>query len=180
MAHINLMTKHCVRLDDNDTFEHKGKLYRIEVVHDEGHEEPWNDGDGWGIVSDWRRQDWRGRYPKEPGERILCTNGRAARVFDWAGTMRKAKEEGWDAKPYGEGTKGQRAARAVQAEFDRFAAWCNDQWHYVGVMVTHLVCIDEENEEYEEGKKASLWGLESDDYEHLQELAKELAEEVTA
>jgi hypothetical protein len=63
------------------------------------------------------------------------------------------------------------------AEYEHFRRWCNDQWHYVGVVVTRLE--GSEDEGFEEGPSASLWGLQSDDETHIAEVAKELANELS-
>ena len=59
------------------------------------------------------------------------------------------------------------------------AAWCNDQWHYCGIVVT-LLDADGEPDSI----KASLWGIESDgdDYheEAIGELIFECMHEITA
>lgn len=63
------------------------------------------------------------------------------------------------------------AALAARQDFERLRAWCNDDWNYVGIIVT--------------ASKAginlgtvSLWGLESDDKSgYLIETAQDLAQE---
>jgi len=71
----------------------------------------------------------------------------------------------------------------VQADFDFLREWCEDRWHYVGVVVT-LLLEDEDGElqpceEYVD----ALWGIEFWDYDsskngYVEETAKELAGEV--
>lgn len=65
------------------------------------------------------------------------------------------------------------AAGAAMRDFDRLRAWCNDQWQYVGVVVE---LVDDNNEPT--GETESLWGLESDDAEGMEETAHELADEI--
>jgi hypothetical protein len=101
---------------------------KIEFDHDSG--APWEDDDGRGIVSEWTDRD------KAPGELVLATDRYKKRYYDFAGTMKIAKRDGWDAPPYKTGTKGEQAKRAVQADYEYLRAWCNDEWHYCGVIVT--------------------------------------------
>lgn len=69
------------------------------------------------------------------------------------------------------------AAAAAMADFKRLAAWCRDDWRYVGVVVCEICphCGEAMSDETE-----SLWGIESDAGDYLREVAAELAEELTA
>lgn len=58
------------------------------------------------------------------------------------------------------------AAAAVMSDYRRLKDWCNDEWGYVGVVVTDT----------ETGETESLWGIESDAGEYLAEVAAELVE----
>jgi hypothetical protein len=58
--------------------------------------------------------------------------------------------------------------RAVLADFNRLQAWLAGDWCYVGVIVTP---------DDGEGEPASLWGIESDCDDYLQDVAHELADE---
>lgn len=89
---------------DYETMEHKGHAFRVSFEHDQDRGPPWEDDCGRGIVSDWRtHRKWAGESCKAPGERILCTDHHSARFFDFAGTVEKARRDGW----------GLRAARDV-------------------------------------------------------------------
>lgn len=68
------------------------------------------------------------------------------------------------------------AAAAAMADYDRLRQWCDDQWCYVGVVVE---LVDEEDEPVS-CHGASLWGIESDAGDYLEEVARELADEVIA
>lgn len=68
------------------------------------------------------------------------------------------------------------AAAAAMADFDRLRRWCAGHWCYVGVVVE--LCDDEG--ETVGGYSASLWGIESDAGDYLEEVARELADEVIA
>jgi hypothetical protein len=72
-------------------------------------------------------------------------------------------------------TERQYAAGAALANFKRLKDWCDDRWHYVGCVVTLLDDDDEET-----GETESLWGIESDCDDYLQETARELADQILA
>lgn len=158
-----------------DTIEHEGHKFRIELVPDDCGEAPWDREDGHGPVSDWKRHAFgRGtKPPKAPGEMILHWDSGSYRVYDFQAAVKQAKAEGWDTAPYGQGTKGERAHRAAMADFNRLRDWCNDRWQYVGVVV-HL--LDDEGDDM--GESESLWGVESDSPEYIEETAHELAGEI--
>ncbi len=152
---------------DGDIVEHEGFRFRINYPRDDDHEAPWDDGDGRGIVSEPTIRN------KRPGERVLSKDHHHnRRYFDWAGTMAKAKEEGWglgekklaalEAKLGKPPTRGQITEAAVQSEFDHFRKWLNDDWVYIGIVVTHIPPGDSDEfiaDDYEH----AVWGFESDD-----------------
>lgn len=150
-------------MNSGDTFTHEGLEFTFDTSRDDCHGAPWDEEDGHGEVSDWTRRD------KSPGEMILCEDRGAKRFYDFAGAVKTARKEGWDAAPYG-GTQGEKAARAAMADFDRLRRWCSDDWQYVGVIVT---CLDLPG-----NPEASLWGIESDAGEYLAEVARDLADEL--
>lgn len=65
------------------------------------------------------------------------------------------------------------AAGAAEQDFQRIRAWCNDQWSYVGVVVELLDDYGDAT-----GETESLWGIESDANDYLEETAHELAGEI--
>ena len=71
-------------------------------------------------------------------------------------------------------TKRQYAAAAAMADYDRLRRWCNGGWHYVGVVVESL------DEECDVIDSASIWGIESDAGDYLDEVAQDLAAELLA
>jgi hypothetical protein len=146
---------------------------RIEPCLD--HCAPWHEFDGHGPVSDWRWQ-WRnahGGLDKAPGERLLWQDARAARYYGFAEAVRIARRDGWRAPgETGEGTPGEIAARAAEADFQRLRAYCAGEWHYVGVVVAVAragVTLD--------AHAASLWMIESDADEYLRQVAEDLTGE---
>lgn len=151
-----------------------GHKFSVEIVADDDTTPPWDREDGHGPVSEWKRHAFgQGtKPPKRPGEMILCWDRGSYLTYDFAAAVRIAKRDGWDVPPYG-GTHGQKAHRAAMADFDRLRRWCADQWSYVGVVV-HL--LDDEGDEM--GESESLWGIESDADDYLDEVARELADEI--
>lgn len=110
----------------------------VTTERDDDPSAPWEECDGHGPVSEWRSKD-----SKRPGERVLCSDGRGrmVRFYDWQAAIAEAKRDGWDAKPYKTGTKGQQAERAVAADFEFLRGWCADEWQYV-VLIVRLVGAD--------------------------------------
>jgi len=134
----------------------------VRYDYDQDYGAPWENCDGHGPVSEWTSRD------KAPGERILSEDRGSRRYYDYAEAMRIAKREGWDAEPYRTGTKGERARRAVDRDFEFLRAWCNDEWHYIGVMVTVFHNGIEIAED-------SLWGIE-DCGDYWREIAADMIE----
>lgn len=134
----------------------------VRVHHDSDHEAPWDDGDGHGDVSEWTTRD------KRAGERVLHSDRHSKRFYAYAGAIAKAKREGWDAPPY-TGTKGERAARAVERDYEWMRAWCNDQWRYISVAVELFDRADTR------AADDSLWDIESEG-DYWRETAAEMIE----
>ena len=144
--------------------------YRVEIVADNDHGSPWEENDGHGPVSEWTQRG------KEPGEYVLCEDRGSFRYYDFAEACRIARRDGWGSEPYnvpGE-SKRERAARAALADFDHLRRWCAGDWHYVGVVVRPngacRVC----------GPSASLWGIESESFDYMDDVARDLIEELEA
>lgn len=172
-------------LGHGDTFERNGLTFRIAIESDPDHGAPWGDEDGHGPVSDWRCYDQQD-MGKRPGEWLLCTSGRfSARFYDAREAQQIALRDGWGIgseeraalalKLGREPRKREIAAEAVRRDYERLRAWCNDQWCYVGVVVTLL---DVESEMTDESN--SILGIESDAGNYLTEVAHELADEIAA
>jgi len=147
--------------------EHNGRNYTVKVNYDDAMGAPWQEEDGHGIVSDWTTRD------KQPGEWVLAEDRRSKRFYDSAATMKLAKKDHWglnddalaelEQKLGHKPTKGEITAESVRRDFEYLRGWCNDDWHYVYVMVT-----DDETGEFD-----SLGGIESGD-EYLQEVIMEM------
>lgn len=155
-----------------EIIERDWRKFLVSHYADTDRGEPWNENDGEGIVSEWTRRS------KAPGERVIASDHGSYRYYDMQATMKRAIEEGWDAEPYKTGTRKQQAARAVEVNFKKLRAWCNDEWHYVGVTVRPF--CPECGEPHREDYRFALWGIESDDGEYLTEVANELIDECLA
>lgn len=164
---------------DGDTFERHGREFRVEFPYDLSIDAPWEREDGHGPVSGWRYGDsCTGRPVKAPGERVLCTDRRSFRAYDFAGALKLAAKDGWGlgdedrqklaARLGREPTRREIQVQAVEQDFDRLRRWCANDWGYVGVIVTDTAT----------GQVESLWGIESDATDYLAEVAHELADEI--
>jgi hypothetical protein len=153
---------------DWERFTVDGRDFARRTEDDFDYGAPWEECDGHGPVSDWTTR------AKAPGEMILCEDRGRRRLYDFAGAVKIARRDGWDAKPYG-GKPGEKAHRAAMADFDYLRRWCNDQWRYVGVIVAPVCsCCGE----ISEGESVSVWGIESDCVDYLLEVSEELAGEI--
>lgn len=184
-------------LFNDSTFTRSGLTFRFNTEHDTDAEAPWDREDGHGPVSDQRYHPFGmgSNPPKAPGERILYWDRGYFRAYDWAEAMKIAKRDGWGlgaddiaklAHRLGRvPTNGDIAAEAVHRDFERLRRWCGDQWRYVGVIVTLMVEDDDgELVDYDGPLRAkfmdSLWGVEDDEAEYLEETAHELADGIAA
>lgn len=148
-------------------FTHEGLTFRATVRYDEGMSEPWKGYDGHGIVSDWVSRD------KRAGERVLASDRSSKRYYDFAGSVAIALKDGWG----GEGrTKREKAADAVERDYKRLKAWCDDEWYWVYLIVDLL---DVEGHVVP-GYCESLSGMESNDEEGIKNAAEELASDIAA
>jgi hypothetical protein len=139
----------------------------VATIHTDDHPgKPWELEDGHGHVSKWTTR------AKRPGELVLARDRDAFRYYDFSGAVAKAKAEGWNAPPY-DGSKGERAARAARADFERLRAWCRDEWHYVGVAVV----VVKNGIRLTGPFDCSQWGIESDAGEYLTDTANELLDD---
>lgn len=162
-------------LSDGDTFELEGAECRVRFEYDDSHGAPWDECDGHGPVSEWAQRD------KRPGELVLCQDRRSKRYYDQQEATVIAKRDGWGlgreeatklTVQLGRApTRNEIVAEAVRRDFEFLRSWCNDDWHYVGVVVELL---DEDGEPTKHHD--SLWGIESNAGDYLCTVAHELAE----
>jgi hypothetical protein len=154
---------------DSFDFTYDGQTFHAEIHFDDYADAPWENSDGHGIVSDWTTR------AKRPGEWVLNKDRNSFRYYDAKATLAFAIRDGWGCPGFQtEGmTRKQVAAEAVRRDFEYLKAWCNDDWHYVGVCVFPL--DDEGNELKSFGH--SCWGIESESTDYIKETANELARE---
>lgn len=162
------------QISEGETFYVAELPFRFTTEWDDSGDTPWERSDGHGPVSKPRRF-YHGEENKAPGEVRLYDDRGYARYYDFAEATRIAKRDGWglcDAelakletrlgrKP----TRKQIVREAVQRDYDFLRGWCNDDWHYVGVVVTRM----------DTGEEESLWGIESDAEDYIRQTAEELA-----
>lgn len=106
---------------------------------------------------------WRARFaprPMAPAEH--CHVATAATENEAIAALYAAHRATMSSREY--------AAKAAKADFEYLKAWCDDQWCYVGVVVTA-------SREGVELGSASLWGIESNAGDYLLDVANELAPE---
>ena len=156
-------------LHDGDTFELGARLFKVAMPYDDYPQEPWSEEDGHGPVTDWTTR------AKRPSEMVLIKDNHHRRYYDFAAAVKLARKDGWDTEPYNQGTKGERAARAAYADYNRLRRFCAGDWGYIGVVVALLDDNGDETDETE-----SLWGVESDCGDYMEEVAHELAREILA
>lgn len=137
------------------TVTRAGRTFRVDVVADECSRAPWLEMDTLGEVTEWTT------FRKAAGQRVLNEDRGARRFYDFAGAVAKARREGLSGKD---------AAAAAEREFDWLRRWCNDQWHWVGVVVTPLTPDGDPLE----SQSDSLWGIESDAPAYLEEVTDDL------
>jgi hypothetical protein len=152
----------------DDIIELNGRNYTVTTEYDDCMGAPWDEHDGHGIVSDWVTRD------KYAGEWILSEDRHSKRFYDYAGTMKKAKAEGWGLGPgriaaltakLGRApTKGEITAEAVRFDFEYLQGWANDEWHWAYVKVTGP-----------DGEYDTCGGFSDEDDDGIMECAQDLA-----
>lgn len=163
-----------------DTITFRRAVYAVELIPDSDAGKPWEREDGHGPVSDWTNRD------KRPGEMVLCSDRHAKRYYDFQAATVEAKRDSWGLGPDDmallikrlgrPATRAEIVRQAVLDDFERLQRWCDDAWQYVGVVVTRLDAHGNRLEHLQ----ASLWGIESDAGEYLDETARDLIREIEA
>ena len=128
-----------------------GRTFKIELSYDNFSGAPWEDGDSYGIVSEWTARD------KRSGELILHEDGgrhRSRLYYDYKATMQRAKQDGWGhsqpTDPDKPETAGQIAHKAVMEDFKFLQGWCKQDWFYCYLTVTLLNTDGTPNTDYED------------------------------
>lgn len=132
------------------TIERDGFTFSVKHEHDSEAGTPWDREEGHGPVSEWTRRD------KRPGELILHSDRGSHRYYDFEEAVRIAMRDGWGSRHAIDGmTKRQIASLAAQEDYENLRAWCNDEWEYIGVIVTLLDADGDETKASD-----SLWGVD--------------------
>lgn len=165
------------RFDGDRVTMPDGWYVEFKSEYDSDHGAPWEEECGHGPVSDWVCRD------KYAGERVMCSDHSSKRYYDFAEAMKIAKRDGWGlndaelakltARLGHAPTKGQIIEAAVEADFQYLKDWCDNKWHYIGVIVT---LFDPDGVPQDD---SSLWGVE-DCGDYYQTVASELADELIA
>lgn len=141
------------------------------VYHDDDASPPWKRDDGHGPVSEWTERD------KEPGERVLSSDGRSHRFYDFAEAVKIARRDGWGSEGDAGLNPRQKAARAAEHDFTVLKAWCDNEWHYSGVAVRIWRADVPLTGKYDH----ALWGVERNypgsDNGYLTECANQMLDE---
>lgn len=153
-------------------FSHEGHDFIAEISHGDIAGFPWEEFDGHVNVRKVSH-DYGTLYgeSKSPGERIIYRGDRREYSFvvDIPAAIAVATREGWS---FGEGTKKQRVAAAVEEDIKSCSGYISGDWEYVCVSVT---MVDDDGEPMSEPE--ILGGCESfGDYvesEIIYELAAE-------
>lgn len=158
--------------------DENGVFYRATIEHDDCMGLPWEEHDGHGIV---RLVSYYDREDKHSGERLLYRGDRNEYTawYDWAATIKKAKKDGWGCSKHEHKTKGEKAACAVQQDFDYLEAFLNDRWHWVSSTVQAYKTCEMGEEHPIPDKFSCLGGMDSlNEGDYLTEVANELLEEL--
>ena len=158
-------------LCNGDTFTQNGETFRVNFEHDADAGYPQDNCDGHGKVRRSNYAHTESRSDKKPGERPLNNPGRNEYQFyyDWADACKQAKKDGWNTPQY---DAPNRVERAVKADFEFLRGFLNNDWEYVGVIVSRLDSNGEET-----GETESLCGVETfRDYHNC--VALELAQSI--
>jgi len=157
---------------DSETITANGLNVRVTYHYDEDASAPWEDCDGVGQVRKSNAAHSEYRSDKKPGERPLSQAGcnEFQFYYDWQAAMATAKAEGWNAEPYSAPNK---AARAVQADFDYMRGYVRQDWQFVWI---DAVVLDDDGQPV--GEVDSLSGVETYKDYHSEQ-AQAMANEVT-
>ena len=151
---------------DWETITVQGRDFAVMIEADESSMgEPWVEHDGHGIVSGWSSRD------KRAGERVLSQDRGSFRYYDVAATMRKARAERWGSNLTGSARE--RAAKAVEADFDYCQRWARDDWYWAAIVVAPVNADDTPDPDNYD----VLGGCESFAWE---EVARSMAEDMIA
>lgn len=172
-----------------EKIEANGLTFAVQIKQDEDSRQPWKECEGHGPVREANRNGWSGHIEKSPGECILHSGDRGCYswVYDWAGAIRLAEEDGWGVSEENRPanwallTKRQQTEIAVQRDFDFLKAWCDDEWVWSGVVVTLMIEDDDGELVRYKGPldcRDALWSVEFWQYEDLDSDKNKYAKEI--
>ena len=95
---------------------------KIEWLEEFDNTPPWQFCDSLGEVSEWKYNHTKGSH-----EMIVCKHRSEARYYDFAEAVANLRSQG---------VSGEDAHNSAMAEYNRFRAWCNDEWYYLTAKVT--------------------------------------------
>jgi hypothetical protein len=177
---------------DGQTFDHAGRTFRVNLEPDQFSGAPWKECDGHGIIREARAQ--YGEKPaKRAGERVLYSDRWNVTLYDFAGTLERARRDCWGlgedalakltARLGRAPTKREITAESVERDFAYCYAWANDQWQWMSVSV---VLLDHDGNEtqyqescggvdnFDDGSAGGAWAQREDG------MPRELANECIA
>lgn len=166
-----------------ENIERDGLTFAVYEHHDQHHGRPWEEEEGHGEIREVRGSTYASNYPaKLPGERPLARERGWALYYNFADAVKTAREE-WGisnekreemTKQLGRApTQGEIAVAAAEQDFERMRRYASGDWHYIGLEV-ELLDVDGEGT----GLSESLWGIESDCGDYVEEVSAELADQV--
>lgn len=143
-----------------------GWKIKVEIEYDRDSGPPDKEGDGHGET--YRKAGYN--YPDEHEREWELWSGHYEwLIYDFKASMKKALKEDWDAPPYKTGSKQEQALRAVKADYEFLRRYYNDDWWYVGMIVTLL---DEDDNELGQD---SCWGFDSGSMDYITEQVRDWA-----
>lgn len=151
-----------------------GRTFNVEIVTDESMGMPWIEHDGHGIIE--HKFSPYGKPVKRAGQKIIYSENRDYWLYDIEATTKKAISEGWGLSQAAiQGlsvrlgrapTKREIVAEAVQVDLDYCRSFLTGEQYFIGIIVE---C---------EGFTDSLWGIESESTDYIEEVQNELIESV--
>lgn len=171
----------------SSTLEYRGLRFTVTTEPDLDTGPPWEDCDGHGVVTDWVHHDseqdtYASDYENPLKFLVLSRDHGSTRYYDVQASLRKARAEQWGlsdkelqqlrltelARTGQEPSADEIRNRAMLLDYQYLRGWCQDDWRYVGVVVTlQGTTIDR-----------SLWGVEDSNDAYIAEVARELADQI--
>ena len=136
-----------------------GWSLKFEIQRDDDSGAPWKECDGHGVVYERSgREDYMDEW-------VLNSDRGWYRYYDWKASLKIAKRDRWGCKPYDSSP----AMDAVKADYEFLRRWCEDDWWWIGCIVT---LYDEHGDEL---NSESCWGFDSDSMDYVASEARSWA-----